>query len=416
MSTRSSTPKSIAQRAPRDASALLRDRTFGPYFAGNLVSNCGNWIQNIAAATAVFSLTGSATLTGVVSGALWVGALLLQPYAGTLTDRLDRRRLLLAGQGTAFLAATVLAVWTQIVGLQGLPGPWPIIAVTLVIGVGNAVAIPASQALVPALIPAADLDEAVALNSITYTLGRSLGPVFAAGLLAVGGPPLAFSVNAASYLALIVALMVIRQRQVERDRGDGSLAEVVAYLRRTPYMMVLLAVVAAIGWSSDPLNTLTPPVAELLGGGEALVGVLVGAFGGGAAVAGTIVTRVRERLGASRQAVAGLTTFSAGVAAFGLSPSAAVALVSLAIAGVGFLFALTTVTTHMQREVPEALRGRLMALWGVAFLGVRPPVAVLDGAIADAVGARVAVLVAALPVLIAAVVLHRRVTLSAQPD
>jgi MFS family permease len=386
--------------AERSVRELLVDPTFGRFFAGNLISNCGNWIQNVSAATAVFSLTRSATLTGVVSGALWLGSLVLQPYAGAVSDRVDRRRMLLVGQSLALAAATVLAVWTTLVGVDGLPGPWPIIGVTLVIGIGNAVAVPAMQALVPALVPPADLDQAIALNSVTFTLGRAIGPGLAAGVLLLGGPRLGFVVNALTFLPLVVVLLVIRQREVERSGDtDGSVREVLRLIRNDRRLLVLLAATTAIGWTSDPINTLSPPMADLFGAGDAMVGVFVGCFGGGAALHSLVLRRTRARLGQHRLGVMGLAGFGGGIALFGLSPTPWLAATSLALAGFAFLGAITSVTTRMQRGIAEDVRGRVMALWGVTFLGIRPIAALVNGATADLVGPRTAVLLAALMAL-----------------
>lgn len=405
MRTTAATTVAPGERSVRD---LLFDPTFGRYFFGNLTSNCGNWIQNVSAATAVFSITGSATLTGVVSGALWVGALFIQPYAGALSDRVDRRRLLLAGQTLSLTAATVLAVWTLLVGLERLPGPWPIIAVTTCIGIGNAVAIPAMQALVPALVPPADLEQAIALNSVTFTLGRALGPALAAVILLVGGPTAGFVVNALSYLPLIVVLLIIRQRQVERS-GDteGSVRAVLRIVRADRRLVIMLVATATIGWTSDPVNTLTPPMADLFGAGDALVGVFVGCFGGGAALASLGLRSVRARLGLEWMGVLGLAGFGGGIVAFAASPTPWLAAASLALAGAAFLGAITSVTTRMQRDISEDVRGRVMALWGVAFLGSRPLAALTNGAVADAVGPRIAAAVAAAVALAGALLLYR---------
>ncbi|MEE8600090.1 MFS transporter [Euzebya tangerina] len=393
----------MTRTQPSSNLALLTDRTFGPYFAGNLISNAGNWIQNIAAATAVFNLTGSATLTGVVSGALWLGSLLLQPYAGALSDRINRRLLLFAGQSLSLVAAAVLAVWTVVVGLDGLPGPWPIIGVTVVIGIGQALAIPASQALVPALVRPDDLEPAIALNSVTYTLGRSIGPVAAAGILFLGGATAGFVVNAFTFLPLLIALWVIDPRAMPAAEGDGSIREGLAYLRDTAGVVGIMLVVTAIGWTSDPLNTLSPAIAQRVGGGDALVGIFVGAFGLGAAVMGTRVTQVRQRVGADRTARGGLVVFGLSVATFGLAPAAWVGVTAMLVAGVGFLCALTTITTWVQEVVPDQLRGRVMAVWGVAFLGSRPFAAVIDGALGDALTPGIATVIAAVPVVAGAV-------------
>ncbi len=392
--------------AERSVRELLTDETFGRYFAGNLISNCGNWIQNVSAATAVFSITRSATLTGVVSGALWLGSLVLQPYAGAVSDRVDRRRMLLFGQSLSLVAAIVLAVWTVAVGIDGLPGPWPIIGVTLFIGVGNAISIPAMQALVPALVPPADLEQAIALNAVTFTLGRALGPAIAAVILLVGGPTLGFVVNAGTFLPLVIVLLVIRQREVER-RGDtdGSVREVLRLVRRDRRLLVLLAATTAIGWTSDPINTLTPPMADQFGAGQAMVGVFVGCFGGGAALHSVFLRRVRNRLGLHRLGVVGLAGFGAGMMLFAVSPTPWLAAASLALAGIAFLGAITAVTTRMQRGIDEDVRGRVMALWGVTFLGVRPIAALVDGALADLAGPRLATALAACVALAGAALL-----------
>jgi MFS family permease len=404
MHTHASTPEAPAERKVRE---LLVDPTFGRYFVGNLTSNAGNWIQNVAAATAVYSLTRSATLTGVVSAALWLGSLFLQPYAGVISDRVDRRRMLLAGQLLSFTAACVLAVWTVAVG-QNLPGPWPIILVTVVIGIGNAISVPSMQALVPALVPPVDLEQAVALNSVTFTLGRALGPALAAGILLLGGPTAGFVVNAVTYVPLIVVLLLIRQREVERTGdSEGSVREVLRLVRRDRRLSILLIAAAAIGWTSDPVNTLTPPMASMFGGGDALVGVFVACFGGGAAVGSTLFRPIRARLGLDRVGVAGLAGFGGGIVLFAVSPTPWLAAAALALAGFAFLGAITSVTTRMQQDVSEDVRGRVMALWGVAFLGSRPLAALINGALADAVGPRPASALAAAAALIGALVLSQ---------
>jgi MFS family permease len=405
MRTLAPTPDTPAERTVRE---LLVDPTFGRYFLGNLASNSGNWIQNVAAATAVFSLTGSATLTGVVSGALWLGSLFLQPYAGVISDRVDRRRMLLAGQLLSFTAAAVLAVWTVTVGLPNLPGPWPIIIITVIIGVGNAVSTPSMQALVPALVPPADLEQAIALNSVTFTLGRAVGPALAAGILLLGGPTAGFVVNAVTYVPLLVVLLVIRQREVERSgASEGSVREVLHLVRTDRRLLILLVAAATIGWTADPINTLTPPMADMFGAGDALVGVFVGCFGGGAAVASLILRPVRRRLGLDRLGVGGLAGFGIGVVLFAVSPTPWLAAAALVLAGVAFLGAITVVTTRLQQGIAEDMRGRMMALWGVAFLGSRPVAALINGAVADAAGPRTAAALAAVAALIGAVVLSQ---------
>jgi MFS family permease len=373
--------------------ALLRDRVYGPFFFGNLVSNCGNWIHNVAAAVVVFELTDSAVAVGAVSGCMWAGALLLQPWAGALTDRYDRRRMLIAGQSLALFGALAIAIPTAVVGVEDLPGPWPIYLGTLVIGVGVAFSIPAMQALIPALVEKRDLDRAIALNGVTFNLARGIGPAIAGVILLEADAALAFSINVASFAVLLLAMAWVKPRfEREPSRGDHTVRAGLRWVLADRRAVVLLGTMVAIGFATDPINTLTPPMADELGGGDALVGLLVSAFGAGAVGAAFFVERIRERIGRERAATAGLAALAAAIAAFGLSQAPAYAVGTLAIAGAGFIVAITSVTTQLQDRVPDQVRGRVMALWGVAFLGTRPFSAAIDGGIADLISPRAAAL------------------------
>lgn len=374
---------------------LLVDRTFGPWFWGNVVSNSGNWLFNVAAAVVVFRLSGSALLVGLVSVSQFAPLVVVSPFAGALTDRLDRRRLLLAAQSVSATAATALAVTSLLVGVDGLPGAWPILLAALGIGVGQAFSAPALNALVPALVRDADLPSGVSLTSLTFNIGRAFGPATSGVLLATVGPEIAFTVNAVSFLALIGALLVItpRPRDVPAG-GDRRVRAGLRYVLEDRTTLLLLAAVAATGYAADPMITLAPSLAEAVGGGETLVAVLVSAFGIAAAPAAVLSGRLQRRLGSLRVAGSGATTAAVGLAVAALAPAAAVAVVGFATTGVGFVLALTGFTTVLQRRVPDALRGRVMALWSVAFLGNRPIAALLDGSAADLVGPRWAMTIA----------------------
>lgn len=388
--------------------ALLRDRIYGPFFFGNLVSNCGNWIHNVAAAVVVFELTDSAVAVGAVSACLWLGSLLLQPWAGALTDRYDRRRMLIGGQTLALLGALAVAIPTAIVGVEGLPGPWPIYLGTLVIGVGSAFSIPAMQALIPALVEERDLDRAIALNGVTFNLARAIGPAIAGVLLLEADASLAFSINVASFAVLLAAMAYVRPRlDREPGRGDRSVRAGLRWVLADRRAVVLLATMVAIGFATDPINTLTPPMADEVGGGDGLVGLMVSAFGAGAVVAAFFVEGIRERIGRERAATAGLGALAVAVAAFALSQVPAYAVATLAIAGAGFIVAITSVTTQLQDRVPDQVRGRVMALWGVAFLGTRPFSAAIDGGIAEVTSPRAAAVAMAAAALFAALLQGR---------
>lgn len=397
--------------------SLLADRVYGPFFVGNLVSNCGNWIHNVAAAVVVFELTDSAAAVGAVTACLWIGSLMLQPWAGALTDRYDRRRMLIAGQSISLIGAVAVAVPALAIGAEDLPGPWPIYAGTLVIGLGVAFSMPSMQALIPALVPDRDLDRAIALNAVSFNLARAVGPAIAGLILITADASVAFAVNVASFTVLIGVLVVIRPRfRQEPSRGDPSVRAGLRWVRDDRRAVVLLGSMVAIGFATDPVNTLTPPIAALVGNGEGLVGLMVAAFGGGAVLAAIFVQRIRERLGRERAGTIGLATLGGAIALFAFSTTEAHALAAMALAGAGFLVAITAVTTQLQERVPDPLRGRVLALWGVAFLGTRPISAGIDGAIADLVSPRAAALAMAAAALAAVLVQGREAARPAAPE
>ena len=408
-----------ADAVQRSSLSLVTDRTFGPYFWGNLISNSGTWFQTITAAVVIFQLTGSTTMVGLVSVMQFGVSLVLSPWAGALTDRVDRRALLLSSQALSLASAATLATWIGLVGVEGLPGPWPILAGCFVTGVGFAFSVPAMQALVPAFVEPEDLDSAIALNSATFNLARAVGPALAGVTLATFGPAVAFGVNALSFLALMGALAVIRPRTVERDAGTdgGRVRDGIQAVRRDSVLVLLLLSTAAIGIGTDPIHTLSPALAARLGGGEQLVGWLVSAFGIGAGITALFVGRLRTRLDHRILAVTGLTGMGAGMIGLGgavaLLDSVPAAVAVLLVAGSGYLIAVTVLTTLIQQRVDEHLRGRVMALWSVAFLGSRPLAALIDGGVADLVGAPFAAAVIALVPLTTAQVLRRRLATAA---
>jgi MFS family permease len=399
----------------RPSSALGLDRTFGPWFWGNVVSNSGNWLFNVTAAIVVFQLTRSALVVGLVSVAQFAPLVLISPLAGALSDRVDRRRVLLAAQSFSALAATLLAVVVLRTGIDGLPGAWPILLAALGIGIGQAVSIPALQALVPALVDDVDLESGVALTSLTFNVGRAFGPATSGVLLATVGAEAAFVANAASFLALLLALAVIHPRPREVDTTvDRTVRAGFRYVRGDRVSLLLLVGVAATGFAADPMITLAPPLADVVGGGETLVAVLVSAFGLAAAPAAVASGRLQRAYGSLAVAGAGGFTTAAGLGIAALAPVPGVAVAGFAVTGVGFVLALTGFTTVLQRRVPDELRGRVMALWSIAFLGNRPVAAVIDGSAADLAGPRwamtIAIVVAAAGGVLALRMRHRAET------
>lgn len=384
----------------RSAFHPIRDRRFGPYLAGNFASNIGNWFQNVAAGIVVYEITGSNTLVGLVSVLQFLATLLLSPLSGALADRFDRRKLLILAQAISASGATGIAVWVGLTGVEGLPGIWPVLAAGGVIGLGYAVGISAMNALIPALVEPQDLEEAIALNSASFTLARAIGPAIAGLIVAALGAAWAFGINALTFLPLVVILALIRQRPVERSNRDRSVRAGFSYVRERPAMLWLVLATLTVGWAGDPVNTLAPAYADIFGRGEAFIGLQVAAFGSGAAIASLLVGRFRRRVGLVTTTKTGMALIGAGLIGFAAAPSETVVLVTLVVAGVGFLLGVTTTNSNLQRRLDEDMRGRVMALWSMAFLGSRPIAAIIDGAVGDLVSPRVGVLTAAVPLLV----------------
>lgn len=379
---------------------MLRDRRFGPYLGANFTSNIGNWFQNVAAGIVVFAVTGSNTLVGTVSVLQFLATLLLSPWSGALADRFDRRKLLILAQAISASGAVGLALWVGLEGVEGLPGVWPVFAASGVIGLGYAVGISAMNALIPALVEPDDLDDAIALNSASFTLARAIGPALAGLVVAALGAAWAFGINVLTFLPLIVVLIIIRPRDVHRRGGDGSVRAGLAYVRERKVMLWLVLATLTVGWAGDPVNTLSPAYAAMFGLDETFVGLQVAAFGSGAAAASLAIGRIRIRLGLVSTTKMGLVLLGAGLAGYAAAPNEVVVLWALFVGGIGFLFGVTSTNSNLQRRLDENMRGRVMALWSMAFLGSRPVAAIIDGAVADLVSPRVGVLTAAIPLLV----------------
>ena len=385
---------------PRSSLRLLRDHRFGPYFGGNITSNIGNWFQNVAAGIVVYQLTGSNTLVGTVSVLQFLATLLLSPWSGAMADRFNRRKLLILAQAISATGAVGLAIWVGLEGVGGLPGVWPIFAATAVIGLGYAVGISAMNALIPSLVENEDLEDAIALNSMSFTLARAIGPALAGLVVAALGAAWAFGINALTFFPLIIILFLIRPRHVERSAGDGSVRAGFAYVRERRVMLWLVLATLTVGWAGDPANTLSPAYADMFGRDETFVGLQVAAFGAGAAVMSLGVGRVRARLGLVSTAKLGIVFLGLGLIGYSAAPHEAVVLAGMFVAGVGFLLGVTATNSNLQRRLDEDMRGRVMALWSMAFLGSRPIAGIIDGGVADLVSPRVGALTAAVPLLV----------------
>ena len=383
---------------------LVIDPVFGPYFGAKLLSTTGIWIFTIVAAMLVFELSGSALVVGLVSVALFGPQLVLAPLAGAMADRGDRRRQLVAGKLLVAGASGSLSFWIWQVGADKLPGTWPVMVISFVVGLGFVLIGAAGNALIPALVRPEELSQAIALNTVPPTLGRATGPAIGAVIATTSGPVVAFAITAVTNLlfALVVATLDIRTRADKSGGADRRIRAGVQHLRKDRRILPLLLGTAAVAVGSDPTITLAPSLSASFGAGTRLVGVFASAFGAGAFAAFLVLTPLRLRVGLQRLGSLGLLGLAAGIAASGISPTPGIAVVALTVAGVCMTVALTSLTTQLQEWAPDEIRGRIMALWIIAFLGTRPLAAAVSGAVADATTPATAFLLVALVVTAAA--------------
>ena len=395
---------------------LLRSRNFGPYFVGNAASASGTWFQNLAAAILVYRLTHSALYLGVLNACQFGPVLLLAPWTGRVADGFDRRRLLLGTQSTSACLSAALAALIS----AGHGGVWTVIGFSAALGVMTAFSNPAQLALVGSLVPRDDLAQAVALNSMTFNIARAVGPAAASLVIAAFGVAPAIAVNSCSYLLLVGGLLVVRPTSVKRAK-HSSIRESVAIVRRQPQLLGLLGVVAAVSIAGDPVNAQSPALVHAFGLTPVWAGTIVGCFGAGAVAAAILVS---GRVAGSRRRIGGtLALFGGSIMLMAASPWFALALVFLFLAGFGSLSSNAAATARLQLGVNESERGRIMALWSVAWMGIRPVTSLVDGALAEFAGIRIAAPVMALPALSGGLFLlfhssraARRRTLTSRPQ
>jgi MFS family permease len=374
----------------RHALRAFRHRDFAIFWAGALASNTGSWVQNLTIPYVFYQLTGSAFWVGFATFTQFIPAMLLGPLAGSIADRHDRRRVLLATQTAMALAALALwAVWAS--GVRSLGA---ILALVTLSGVIAGINIPSWQSFVNDLVPRDDLLSAVTLNSLQFNAARAFGPAIAGILLATLGPTWAFLVNALSFVFVIVALLLVHTRPARRTTpiSGGFLRQfgrAVRYTRTQPGIVIGMVVAVLVGALGNPIQQFTVVFAadefEVGPLGLAFLNVAIGL---GAVLAFFLVSGWDNAMTKATMVRWSLLAYGAAVVAFAVSPTYILGLISLVVVGGGFLAVISTTNTAVQTIVADHIRGRVMAFRIMAFTGAYPLGALLQGWIADQVGAR----------------------------
>lgn len=396
----------LSESRPRSAGALLVDRDFGLLCWGKLLSVVGVWVHSLVAGIAVYDATGSTVAVGLVSVVQFGPQLLFSPLSGKWADRGDAKRQLLVGRLLCLLGSGLLALWLLVSDPDGWHTAAAVLCCSLLVGLGFVIGGPAMQSVIPRLVTRDELPAAMALNTAPGTAARFAGPAVGAFLAAHYGASAGFGFAAFGHLVFGVALVFIRVPPGEpvRKGTDYSVRAGLRHVWTDRPLLFLLAAVTAIGFGSEPTLTLAPALADELGGGAQLVGWLSASFGIGAAVGLAAVTSGTRAVRVEHFVVAGLSLMGAGMLVAALTGAAGVTLAGFGVAGAGFSIAMTSVSTAVQIRVPSVLRGRVMALWMVGFVGSRPLAALVVGLVADLVSVRGAVAVMSLAPLAALLV------------
>lgn len=390
------------------AFAPLRVPNYRRFFTGQLVSLSGTWIQTVAELWLVLQLTGSPVSLGLVSALQFAPMLLLGPWAGVLADRFPKRRILILCQ----LGMAVPAVSLFSLTVTGAVELWMVYALVTVRGLGHAVDHPVRQAFVMEMVGPAQVAGAVSLNAALVSCARLAGPAVGGVVIALAGVAPCFALNAASFGAVVWALRGMDASALHTAapvaRARGQLRSGLRYVRNTPELLLPLAAMAVVGTLAFNFRVLLPLMAEVdFGAGASVYGALGAAMGAGAVV-GAVANAWRRDPGMG-QLVALTLAFGALMAMVAFAPSVPVALAVLVPLGAVSTAFAATVNSLLQLAVAPGMRGRVMALYSVVFLGSTPIGGPLAGWAAEHGGTRAAWLVGATATLATGALLLARV-------
>ncbi|MDQ3944826.1 MAG: MFS transporter [Actinomycetota bacterium] len=380
-------------RGLRHAFRALRHRDFALFLSGAFISSTGMWMQNVTVPYVLNEATGSATWVGLAGFAQFIPAMVMGPVGGTFADRFPRRKILLVSQSVAMVIAFVL--WHTV--RDGEVDPGLMVALVAVGGIASGFGIPAWQSYVPQLVPREALLNAVALNSAQFNASRALGFLVGGISLRAFGPEAAFLANALSYLAVLGALLVVRAGRtreaagLDHQDGRGFLAAL-AYARGHPGILLTIVTVAVVAFLGSPVVLLAPVFArEVFHVDEAAYGYLAAAFGIGATVGAVVLGAYGDGLRRSRLTTVAIAIYGLALVGMGLTPFYAGGLVAMFVIGAGYLVVVSALNTALQESVEPRFRGRVVALYFMAFTGGYPIGALLQGWLADLVGVRLVV-------------------------
>jgi MFS family permease len=372
--------KLVRLASRRTFASLRRHRNYRLFFAGQITSVCGTWMQNVALAWLILDLTHSPVAVGLLSLARFAPYTLLGLFAGVVADRFDNRRTVIVTQSVQMVFSALLAAVT----LLGTVQTWQVYAIAMLTGIAVVFDLPARQNLTVQLVGRDELPNAIALNSSLFNTARILGPALAGIVIAALGAGWCFAINSVSFLAVLAGLLLMRVNELfpladrVRPKLLAGTREGLAYVRRTRELLVLTLMAAVVMAFAFNVNVLLPVLAkETLAAGPLTFGIITACFGAGALV-GSLVAAT---LGKARWRIMLGSVAVFGVAELVIAPLQNVALVSalLFICGVCFTTYTAAAGSAVQLETPDRIRGRVLGIYYYAWTAPLPLASPLIG-------------------------------------
>jgi MFS family permease len=393
-----SAPGARRSTAARIGSSL-RHRNYRLYFFGQLVSVMGTWMQTVAQSFLVLDLTHSGTALGLVTAVRFLPILLFGPAGGLFADRRNKRRILYV---TQLLQGVLAAVFAILTGMHVIE-IWLVYLLALSLGCVNVFDNPARQSFISEMVPPEDLANAVTLNSVSMNLARVFGAALGGVLVDVLGIALCFACNAISFAAVLVSLAAMNAALLYPakpvKRMPGQVRAGVRYVRETPLLLVPLLMIALIGTLAWEFNVTLPLMAsKVFGGGAGTYGVMASVMGAGA-VAGGLISAARSRLRARSLCLAAIG-WGIAITVAAIAPDMPLELAALVFVGIGSITFNSYAKTTLQLAAEPAMRGRVMALWFLAWQGSTPIGGPLVGWIAQEAGARWSLVAGGVPTIL----------------
>jgi MFS family permease len=376
--------------------APLSNETFRNIWLASIVSNLGGLIQGVGAAWMMTSITSSENMVALVQASTTLPIMMFSLVAGAVADNFDRKRVMLVAQGFMFAVSALLAATAYFGGMS----PWLLLAFTFLLGCGTALNNPAWQASVGDMVPREDVSGAVSLNSMGFNLTRSVGPAIGGLIVAFGGAAVAFMANAASYVALITALLKWDAPRstatLPREEIGQAIAAGLRYVSMSPNLLKVFLRGFVFGFSAVAILALLPVVARnVIGGGPLTYGLMLGGFGIGAVGGAYFNTALREKMTSETIVRSSFAGFALSEAVIGATSNIALIGIAVILAGACWVLALSLFNTIVQLSTPRWVVGRALSFYQMATFGGMAAGSWLWGSLAESYGVSTSLSVAA---------------------